>query len=223
MIRADSAEMATRAFSAIQNGGISVIEITMTVPGAIDIIKSLANRPDNKAIIGAGTVLDKQSAQACVSAGAQFIVTPILKLEVIEYCTRVGIAVMPGSLTPTEVFEAWTAGADLVKVFPASASGGASYIKALKAPLPQIPLVPTGGVSIETAADFIRAGAAALGVGGNLVDIEALGKDQDQVISDRARQFVRIIREARESIGSAQKDKISKAIGIESAHQTERR
>lgn len=191
-----------RAVRAIQNGGVSVIEITMTVPGAVDVIEALANQVGDNAVIGAGTVLDKQTAQACISAGAQFIVSPILKLEVIDYCAQIGIAVMPGTLTPTEVFEAWTAGSDLIKVFPAGAVGGASYIKALNGPLPQVPLVPTGGVSLTTAADFIRAGAAALGVGGDLVDIEALRKGQDQVLSDRARQFVETVRQARASIAS---------------------
>ena len=204
VIRADSAETAMRAIRAIQNGGVSVIEITMTVPGALDVIEALANQPGDNALIGAGTVLDKQTAQACVSAGAQFIVSPILKLEVIEYCVQIGVAVMPGTLTPTEVFEAWTAGSDLIKVFPAGAVGGASYIKALNGPLPQVPLVPTGGVSLKTAGEFIRAGAAAVGVGGDLVDIEALRKGQDRAISDRARLFVETIREARSSIESAQ-------------------
>jgi 2-dehydro-3-deoxyphosphogluconate aldolase/(4S)-4-hydroxy-2-oxoglutarate aldolase len=201
VIRADSAQMASRAITAIQNGGISVIEVTMTVPGAISVIEVMTDLLGDQAIVGAGTVRDKKTAQDCISAGARFIVCPVLELGVIECCVRMGVAVMPGALTPTEVFGAWTAGADLVKVFPAGAVGGASYIKALRAPLPEVLLVPTGGVSLETAADFIRAGAAALGVGTDLVDIEVLKNGQDHLISDRARQFAQIVREARASLG----------------------
>ena len=137
VIRADSAELALRAITAIQNGGVSIIEITMTVPDAVEIIQATKSQFGNGAIIGAGTVRDKKTAQACISAGAQFIVCPILELEVINCCVETGVAIMPGTLTPTEVFEAWSAGADLVKVFPASAVGGASYINALRIPLPK--------------------------------------------------------------------------------------
>jgi 2-dehydro-3-deoxyphosphogluconate aldolase/(4S)-4-hydroxy-2-oxoglutarate aldolase len=142
-------------------------------------------------------VLDAKTAKSCISAGAEFIVTPALNLETIAYCREQDVAVMPGALTPTEVVNAWNAGADLVKVFPARALGGASYLKALKAPLPQIELVPTGGVSLITAADFIRAGAAALGVGADLVDINAIREGQAALITERAKQFVEIVRQAR--------------------------
>jgi 2-dehydro-3-deoxyphosphogluconate aldolase/(4S)-4-hydroxy-2-oxoglutarate aldolase len=197
VVRAESTEMARRAVAAILKGGISVLEITMTVPGAVGVIKELSATIDPEVIIGAGTVLDPQTAQACIDAGAQFIVSPALNLETVALCGRLGIAVMPGVLTPTEVVTAWSAGADFVKVFPAGAVGGASYIKALKAPLPHVKIVPTGGVSLETAAAFIKAGAEALGVGGELVDIKALRQGRDEVITERARLFVELVQQAR--------------------------
>jgi 2-dehydro-3-deoxyphosphogluconate aldolase/(4S)-4-hydroxy-2-oxoglutarate aldolase len=198
VVRATSADEAMRAIDAIREGGISVLEITMTVPGAIKVIEEVSKRYGNEALVGAGTVLDPEIAEACISSGAQFVVSPALNLETIACCRKLGVAVMPGALTPTEVVQAWNAGADFVKVFPAGAVGGASYLKALKAPLPQIELVPTGGVSLKTAADFIRAGAAALGVGADLVDIKAIRDGQSAVITERAKQFLDIVREARE-------------------------
>lgn len=197
VVRATSADEAMRAVDAIREGGISILEITMTVPGAIDVIAKVTERFGNDALVGAGTVLDPATAKACVDSGAQFVVSPALNLETIACCRELGVAVMPGALTPTEVVQAWNAGADFVKVFPAGAVGGASYLKALKAPLPQIELVPTGGVSLKTAADFIKAGAAALGVGADLVDIKAIREGQAALITDRAKQFVEIVREAR--------------------------
>lgn len=197
VVRATSADEAMRAVDAIREGGISILELTMTVPGAIDVIAKVTERFGNDALVGAGTVLDPATAKACVDSGAQFVVSPALNLETIACCRELGVAVMPGALTPTEVVQAWNAGADFVKVFPAGAVGGASYLKALKAPLPQIELVPTGGVSLKTAADFIKAGAAALGVGADLVDIKAIREGQAALITDRAKQFVEIVREAR--------------------------
>jgi 2-dehydro-3-deoxyphosphogluconate aldolase/(4S)-4-hydroxy-2-oxoglutarate aldolase len=197
VIRADSADMALRAVGAIREGGVPILEITMTVPGAVRVIETLADRFADGVLIGAGTVLDESTARACILAGARFVASPALDLGTIECCRRYGVVIMPGALTPTEVVKAWAAGADFVKVFPCGAVGGASYIKALKAPLPQIPLVPTGGVSLKTAADFIKAGAAALGVGADLVDVAALRSGQDSVLSERARQFLSIVREAR--------------------------
>jgi 2-dehydro-3-deoxyphosphogluconate aldolase/(4S)-4-hydroxy-2-oxoglutarate aldolase len=197
VVRATTADEAMRAIDAIREGGISLLEITMTVPGAIRLIEQVATRYGKDTLVGAGTVLDAETAQACIESGAQFIVSPSLNLGTIEYCRRVDVAVMPGALTPTEVVTAWNAGADFVKVFPAGAVGGASYLKALKAPLPQIELVPTGGVSLKTAADFIKAGASALGVGADLVDIKAIREGQASVITERAKQFVQIVREAR--------------------------
>ena len=197
VVRATSADEAMRAIDAIREGGIAVLEITMTVPGAIGVIEQVSARYGKDALVGAGTVLDPEIAEACISSGAQFIVSPALNPETIAYCRRHDVAVMPGALTPTEVVQAWSAGADLVKVFPAGAVGGPSYLRSLKAPLPQIELVPTGGVSLKTAADFIRAGAAALGVGADLVDINAIREGQGALITERAKQFMEIVREAR--------------------------
>ena len=157
VVRAASADEAMRAIDAIKEGGISVLEITMTVPGAIAVIEEVGKRFGNEVTVGAGTVLDAETARACILAGAQFIVSPTLNLNTIEVCRRYSIAVVPGALTPTEVLTAWQAGADTVKVFPCNAVGGASYLKALKGPFPQVELIPTGGVSLKTAADFIKA------------------------------------------------------------------
>ncbi|HEX8072330.1 MAG TPA: bifunctional 4-hydroxy-2-oxoglutarate aldolase/2-dehydro-3-deoxy-phosphogluconate aldolase [Pyrinomonadaceae bacterium] len=197
VVRAASAEEALRAIDAIKAGGVGVLEITMTVPGAVRVIEEVCTRYGADALVGAGTVLDAETARACILAGAQFVVSPALDLATIECCRRYGVAVLPGALTPTEVVQAWSAGADFVKVFPAGALGGASYIKALKAPLPQIEIVPTGGVSLKTAADFIKAGASALGVGTDLVDVQALREGRADLITERARQFLDIVRAAR--------------------------
>jgi 2-dehydro-3-deoxyphosphogluconate aldolase/(4S)-4-hydroxy-2-oxoglutarate aldolase len=197
VVRAESADQAMRAVAAIKAGGVSVLEITMTVPGAIDVIEKLAAVYGSEALIGAGTVLDPETAARCIQAGAQFIVSPALNEETIACCRTNDVAIFPGALTPTEVVRAWNAGADAVKIFPAGAVGGASYLKALKAPLPQIELIPTGGVSLKTAADFIKAGAMALGVGADLVDPKALREGNEELITERARQFIEIVREAR--------------------------
>ncbi|HZJ44180.1 MAG TPA: bifunctional 4-hydroxy-2-oxoglutarate aldolase/2-dehydro-3-deoxy-phosphogluconate aldolase [Pyrinomonadaceae bacterium] len=197
VVRANSADDAMSAIDAIREGGVSVLEITMTVPGALNVIAQVAARYGDDAIVGAGTVLDAETARACILNGAQFVVSPALNLETIACCRKYGIVVLPGALTPTEVVAAWTAGADFVKVFPAGSLGGASYIKSLKAPLPQIEMVPTGGVSMKTAADFIKAGSSALGVGADLVDLKAIRDGQLSVITERAKQYVEIVREAR--------------------------
>src|ERR1043166_5077509 len=197
VVRATSADEAMRAIDAIREGGVSVLEITMTVPGAVGVIEQLTKRYGRDVLVGAGTVLDAETARACMLSGAQFVVSPALNLETIECCRRYGVAVMPGALTPTEVVQAWTAGADFVKIFPAGALGGASYLKALKAPLPHIELVPPGGVSLRTGAAFIKAGASAVGVGADLVDLKAIRDGQASVITERAKQFVQIVREAR--------------------------
>jgi 2-dehydro-3-deoxyphosphogluconate aldolase/(4S)-4-hydroxy-2-oxoglutarate aldolase len=197
VVRAESSDEAVRAIEAIREGGLSILEITMTVPGAIRVIEQVAVRYGSDAMVGAGTVLDETTARACINAGARFIVSPALDRDTIACCRKYSVVVMPGALTPTEVVQAWTAGADFVKVFPAGAVGGASYIKALKAPLPQVQVVPTGGVSLKTAADFIKAGASALGVGADLVDTKALREGNAGLITERARQFLGIVREAR--------------------------
>jgi len=190
VVRATSADEALAAVEAIRSGGIDVLEITMTVPGAVKIIKALAG----KGIIGAGTVLDADTARECVDAGAQFIVSPSLDVPTIETCARLDVPVFPGALTPTEVVTAWRAGADAVKIFPANAVGGASYLKSLKAPLPQVELIPTGGVSLANIAEFIKAGALAVGVGADLV------KGDPASIAAKAREYVEAVKAARNAI-----------------------
>jgi 2-dehydro-3-deoxyphosphogluconate aldolase/(4S)-4-hydroxy-2-oxoglutarate aldolase len=197
VIRVETAELARRAIAAVRKGGIPVVEITMTVPSAVRIIEELRDEVGHDVIIGAGTVLDSQNARECIRAGAQFIVSPILDPETVATCNEEEIIVMPGAFTPTEIVRAWSLGADLVKVFPAGAAGGASFIKSLKGPLPHIKMVPTGGVSLKTAKAFIEAGAEALGVGGDLVDVAALSEGNDARIAERAQQFREIVREAR--------------------------
>lgn len=197
VIRAESPDEAAAAIEAIRAGGIPVLEITLTVPRAIRLIEDVAQRFGQDALVGAGTVLDAETARACILAGARFVVSPALDLDTIACCRRYGVPVFPGALTPTEVVRAWQAGADMVKVFPCGNVGGASYIKSLKAPLPQIELVPTGGVNLQTAADFIKAGASALGVGADLVDLKALRAGNAALITERARQLVEIVRVAR--------------------------
>jgi 2-dehydro-3-deoxyphosphogluconate aldolase/(4S)-4-hydroxy-2-oxoglutarate aldolase len=174
VLRAPSADVALAISEVLCKAGLTALEITMTVPGAVEVIRTLVSKLGKDMLVGAGTVLDAKTAAACIDAGARFIISPSLELEVVAHCNQAGVAVMPGALTPTEIVKAWRSGADMVKVFPCSAVGGASYLKAVKAPLPQVELIPTGGVSLETAASFIKAGAAALGVGGDLVDVEAV-------------------------------------------------
>jgi 2-dehydro-3-deoxyphosphogluconate aldolase / (4S)-4-hydroxy-2-oxoglutarate aldolase len=197
VVRASSAEEAMQVIEAIRAGGVAVLEITMTVPRAVKVIEQVADRYGSEVVVGAGTVLDAETARACILAGASFVVSPALNVETIELCRRYSIAVMPGALTPTEVVTAWAAGADLVKVFPCGALGGAKYLKALKAPLPQIELIPTGGVSLTTAAEFIEAGAFALGVGADLVDTKAIRAGQPEKVTAAARSYVSAVREAR--------------------------
>jgi len=197
VVRASSADEAMQAIDAIKAGGVDVLEITMTVPGAVKVIEKVAGKYGSDVLVGAGTVLDPETARACLLAGAQFIVSPALNLDTIAICQRYSAPVMPGVLTPTEVITAWSAGADLVKVFPCGSVGGASYVKNLKGPFPQIKIIPTGGVSLTTAADFIKAGASALGVGTDLVDVKAIREGNPQVVTDRAKQFLDIVREAR--------------------------
>jgi 2-dehydro-3-deoxyphosphogluconate aldolase/(4S)-4-hydroxy-2-oxoglutarate aldolase len=198
IIRTKSAESAIQAIEAIYRGGIRAAEITMTVPGAIKALEQLADKFGDKMILGAGTVLDPETCRACILAGAQFIVTPALKPATIELSRRYSKPVFPGALTPTEVLTAWEAGADAVKVFPASAMGGAKYIKALKGPLPQIDMVPTGGVNLETAADFLKAGASAVAVGSELIDDKTIQEGRYDVFEERAKQYLEVIREARQ-------------------------
>ena len=196
VLRAASVEKALALATAIADGGVTVLEITMTVPGAIEVMKRLAKeRPD--ILIGAGTVLDQETARMCILEGAKFVVSPALNLGTIEMCHRYSIAVLPGALTPTEVVTAWQAGADVVKVFPASAMGGAKYLTALKGPLPQVELIPTGGVSLATAKEFLEAGAFALGVGSDLVDAKAMAAGQPEKITNTAKMYLEIVKEFR--------------------------
>jgi 2-dehydro-3-deoxyphosphogluconate aldolase / (4S)-4-hydroxy-2-oxoglutarate aldolase len=197
VVRASSAEEAMQVIEAIKAGGVSVLEITMTVPGAVRVIEQVADRYGAEVVVGAGTVLDAETARACILAGATFVVSPSLNTGTIELCRRYSIAVIPGALTPTEVVTAWQAGADVVKVFPCGALGGAKYLKSLKAPLPQIEMIPTGGVSLKTVAEFIAAGALALGVGADLVDTKAIRAGQPEKVTEAARAYVTAVSAAR--------------------------
>jgi len=208
VVRASSPGEARIAADAVCKGGISIVEITMTVPGALDVIRELAKNNASDVLVGAGTVLNAEAARRCLDAGAQFLVSPGLNLQTVELAVREGKLIMAGALTPTEVITAWEAGADFVKVFPCGQVGGANYIKALKGPLPQVPLVPTGGVNLNTAAEFIEAGAVALGIGGELVQADALKSNKPEIIVENARKFLAIVKQARarmESSGIAAK------------------
>ena len=197
VVRAASAQQAMQAAAAVCAGGIPIVEITMTVPGAIEVITQLAKSMGNDLLIGAGTVLDAEAAARCIDAGAEFLVSPGFDLATVQFAKQQGKLIMAGALTPTEVITAWKAGSDFVKIFPCGTVGGAKYIKALKAPLPQVPMVPTGGVNLDTAADFIRAGADALGIGGELVSAAACKSGNLNVVTDAARLYVDIVQEAR--------------------------
>jgi 2-dehydro-3-deoxyphosphogluconate aldolase/(4S)-4-hydroxy-2-oxoglutarate aldolase len=197
VIRVSSAQEAVDVADAIKEGGVTLIEITMSVPGAIDTIKELTQKYKDEIIMGAGTILDPETARAALLAGSQFIVTPTLNLDVIQLAHRYSAVVVPGAMTPTEILTAWNAGADMVKVFPAGQLGGPEYIKAIRGPLPQVLLVPTGGVNLQNAGAFIKAGATALGVGGELVDKKAVKEKKFNIITENTRAFLKIIREAR--------------------------
>jgi 2-dehydro-3-deoxyphosphogluconate aldolase/(4S)-4-hydroxy-2-oxoglutarate aldolase len=197
VVRAPSADDALAAVEAMRAGGIDVVELTMTVPSPIRVIEKIVERYGDTIVAGAGTVLDAETARACILAGAAFVVSPIVDASTIRVCRTYGVPVVPGALTPTEVVRAWRAGADLVKVFPCGAVGGASYIKALRAPLPQIELVPTGGVTVATVADFIAAGAFAVGAGADLVDIARLRRGDHAGLTDNARRYVAAVQQAR--------------------------
>ena len=203
VIRADSADIAERVTDALVSGGVRTIEITMTVPDALTAIRSVASRFGADVLLGAGTVTDRMMALAALEAGAQFLVTPCVVVDVIAAAHEHAVPVLPGAMTPTEIFSAWTQGADIVKVFPASHVGGASYIKALKAPFPQIELCPTGGVNLDTIAAFLDAGAAAVGVGGELVLKSAIASGAYDRITALARQYVQAIAGARAGVSSA--------------------
>jgi 2-dehydro-3-deoxyphosphogluconate aldolase/(4S)-4-hydroxy-2-oxoglutarate aldolase len=197
VIRTSSAESAVQAVNAIYNGGVRAAEITMTVPGAIHALEKVADQFGDRIMLGAGTVLDPETARICMLAGAQFFVTPSLRVSTIEMAKRYSKVICPGALTPTEVLTAWEAGADVVKVFPCGNVGGAKYIKALKGPFPQIEMIPTGGVNLENTGDFLKAGACAVAVGGELVDAKTINEGRYDIIEDRARQYLAAVARAR--------------------------
>jgi 2-dehydro-3-deoxyphosphogluconate aldolase / (4S)-4-hydroxy-2-oxoglutarate aldolase len=202
VVRTSSAESAIKAIEAIHRGGIRAAEITMTVPGAIHALEKLADQFGDRIVLGAGTVLDPETARACMLAGAQFFVTPTLKISTIETIRRYSKVICPGALTPTEVLTAWEAGADVVKVFPCGAVGGPKYIKALKAPLPHVEMIPTGGVNLETTPEFLKAGACAVAVGAELVDAKTIQEGRYEVFEERARQYLAAVAKARSEMAS---------------------
>jgi 2-dehydro-3-deoxyphosphogluconate aldolase/(4S)-4-hydroxy-2-oxoglutarate aldolase len=189
IMRAPDATRLLDAAKAIHEGGIEVIEVTMTTPNALTVIEESVHGFGDSVLFGAGSVLDAETARAAILAGAQFVVSPTLNLQMIELCKRYSVPVIPGAFSPTEILTAWEAGADVVKVFPASAGGGPGYIKAIKAPLPQIRLAAVGGVSLENTAEFFRAGVDAVGVGNELVNAKLLEARDFKEITNRARNF----------------------------------
>jgi 2-dehydro-3-deoxyphosphogluconate aldolase/(4S)-4-hydroxy-2-oxoglutarate aldolase len=199
VLRAKSISEAHALVEAIYAGGVTVIEVTMTVPGAIDLLRDLKAKYGSKVLLGSGTVTTAAQAQATIEAGAEFVLSPSLHLDVIAKTKELGKVSMPGALTPTEVITAWEAGADYVKVFPCSAMGGPSYLKSLLAPFPQLKLIPTGGVTVATAADFLKAGAMALGVGSDLVNATAIAEGKSWIVTDMAKAYMDVIQETRKS------------------------
>jgi 2-dehydro-3-deoxyphosphogluconate aldolase/(4S)-4-hydroxy-2-oxoglutarate aldolase len=203
IVRTETCAGAIQAVQAIYRGGIRAVEITMTVPGAIQALEEVADEFGDRMVLGAGTVLDPETARACMLAGAEFFVTPSFKLATIEMVKRYSKVIMPGALTPTEILTAWEAGADAVKIFPCGNVGGAKYIKSVKAPFPHIEMVPTGGVNLETAPEFLRAGACAVGVGAELIDGGNIRAGRFEVFEQRARQFLDVIAKTRGEMRAA--------------------
>ncbi len=203
VVRASSPAEACLAADAVREGGIPIVEITMTVPGAIDVIRELVRNCGSDVLVGAGTVLNADAARRCIDAGAQFLVSPGLNVQTVAFAAREGKLIMAGALTPTEVMAAWDAGADIIKVFPCGQVGGAKYIKALKGPFPQIPFIPTGGVTLHTAAEFLEAGCVALGIGGELVQADALKANKPEIIAENARKFLAIVKHTRAQMASS--------------------
>jgi 2-dehydro-3-deoxyphosphogluconate aldolase / (4S)-4-hydroxy-2-oxoglutarate aldolase len=199
VLRVSSPTLALAAAKAVFAGGIPIIEVTMTIPKAVDVIRELVMSMSSDLIVGAGTVLDVQAAQQCLDSGAEFLVSPVFDLETIKLANSAGKLMMAGALTPTEIVNAWSRGSDFVKVFPCGNVGGSKYIQALRGPLPHIPLIPTGGVSLDTAADFITACASALGVGTELISESELKAGNPMHITRIAKRFVTIVQEARQT------------------------
>ena len=198
IMRAQSSSQLITAADAIKAGGVRVIEVTMTTPGALDVIAAASQKYGSEVLFGAGSVLDVETARAAILAGAGFIVAPTLNLNVIALCNRYSVPVMPGCYTPTEALTAWEAGADMIKLFPAS-FGGPGLIKAIRAPLPQLEIVPVGGVNLDTATHFIQAGAAALGVGSSLINQKLLDSGDMEALTERANAFIQAVKLARGS------------------------
>jgi 2-dehydro-3-deoxyphosphogluconate aldolase/(4S)-4-hydroxy-2-oxoglutarate aldolase len=196
VIRASSGERLADVAEALLAGGIDVMEVTFTVPGAVGVLEAVSQRLGDRILLGAGTVLDAETARIALLAGARFIVSPSTNLDVIRLCRRYDRLVFPGAFTPTEVITAWEAGADVVKIFPSDVAGP-KYLKALRGPFPQVRMMPTGGVDLTTAAQFLASGACALGVGGSLVSPELLASGDLAGIESRARQFVQVVQSAR--------------------------
>ncbi len=201
VVRSPDSRQLVEVTRALADGGVTVIEITMTVPDALDVLREVRQTLGDKVLLGAGTILDAETARAALLAGAEYLVAPTVNLEVIRLCQRYGKLVMPGAFTPTEVLTAWEAGADIVKVFPADVVGP-EFIKALRGPLPQVRLMPTGGVDLNTAADFLRAGACCLGIGGQLVELKAIAERNFDRIRELARQYVAIVQQTRNMMKS---------------------
>jgi len=196
VVRSPDSQQLVEVARALADGGVIAVEITMSVPNALDVLKQVRKALGDRLVLGAGTVLDPETARACLLAGAEYLVAPTLNLDVIKLCKRYDKAIMPGAFTPTEILTAWEAGADIVKVFPADVLGPA-FFKAVKAPLPQVRMMPTGGVDLTTAATFLKAGACALGVGGQLVEAKAVAERNFDRIRELAKQYVDIVRKTR--------------------------
>jgi 2-dehydro-3-deoxyphosphogluconate aldolase/(4S)-4-hydroxy-2-oxoglutarate aldolase len=203
VLRARSADEGRALVEALVAGGITVMEVTMTVPGAVDLLRTLKKEYGDRLLLGSGTVTTAEQAVATIEAGAEFVVSPSFHADVVEVTKDLGKVSIPGSLTPTEVITAWRAGADYVKIFPCSAMGGASYLKALLAPFPELQLIPTGGVTLQTAADFLKAGARALGVGTDLVNPKAIAEGKPETVTQTARAYVDIVKSFRTAGKSA--------------------
>jgi 2-dehydro-3-deoxyphosphogluconate aldolase/(4S)-4-hydroxy-2-oxoglutarate aldolase len=196
VVRSPDSQQLVEAARALADGGVTVVEITMTVPNALDVVRAVRQALGDRLLLGAGTVLDPETARAALLAGAEYLVAPTVNLEVIKLCQRYDKLIMPGAFTPTEILTAWEAGADIVKVFPADVVGPA-FFKAVRAPLPQVRLMPTGGVDLNTAADFLKAGACCLGVGGQLVEPKAVAERNFDRIRELARKYVEIVHKCR--------------------------
>jgi 2-dehydro-3-deoxyphosphogluconate aldolase / (4S)-4-hydroxy-2-oxoglutarate aldolase len=198
VVRSQDSQRLVEVVRALADGGVTVAEITMTVPGALDVLRQVRSALGDRVLLGAGTILDTETARAALLAGAEYIVAPTVNLDVIRFCQRYNKLVMPGALTPTEILAAWEAGADIVKVFPAEVVGPA-FFKALRGPLPQMRLMPTGGVDLTTAAAFLKAGACCLGIGSQLVEPAAVAAGNFDRLRDLARQYVAIVQKTRQA------------------------